>query len=93
MFIPTVRTFARDARRLDRRNRGMITVLAQMRRGAVLSMHFARSKSVWVLSSGGKVPFKVATMVIAHPDVCGVGDSLFDNGPHQTWRYIGRKGE
>jgi hypothetical protein len=54
----------------------MITVLTQMLRGASLCLHYARGgKAVWLLSPGGEVPPEVAALVIAHPDVCGVGDA------------------
>jgi hypothetical protein len=29
----------------------------------------------------------VAAIVIAHPNIAGVGDCLFANGPSQTWRW------
>jgi len=77
MIVPTPSSLARSARRLDRHVRGMTGVLAHMRAGAVMRLHFARGKPVWLLSPGSEVPLEVAALVIAHPNVCGVGDSLF----------------
>ena len=84
----TITTLARNPRRLDRCNRGMTAALQQMRRGATLHKHFARGKPVWLLSGGGEVPPDVATLVIGHPNVCDVGDSLFGSELAQTFRYV-----
>jgi hypothetical protein len=90
MTIPTPTSLARNARRTDRRNHGVTTVLAQMRRGAVLRACFVRGKRIWSLSPGREVPADVAALVIAHPKVCGVGDALFDHKLSQTFRFVSR---
>jgi len=84
----TATSLARNARRLDRRNRGMIGTLEEMRQGAALRTCFVRGKRVWSLSTGGEVAPEVAALVVAHPDVCGGGDALFDCGLSQTFRYV-----
>jgi hypothetical protein len=88
MIVPTPTLLGRYARRLDRRNRGVTTVLAQMRgAGASLHKHFARGRPVWVLSTGGEVPPDIATLVIANGNVVDVGDTLFGGELSQTFRY------
>jgi len=51
------------------------------------ALHYERSGPVWLLTLCGTVPADVAAIVIAHPNIAGVGDCLFANGPSQTWRW------
>jgi hypothetical protein len=73
-------------RRLDRRLAEINGVAAAMRAGAVL--HFTyRPTAQWVLSTGAAVTDAVARVLIANPNIIGVGDALFDGTPSQTYRW------
>jgi hypothetical protein len=64
-------------------------VLAKMARGAAL--HRLDQRGQWALSNGEMIKDKIAREVVRHPDVVGVGDSLFPevNELSQTFRYCG----
>ena len=64
-------------------------VLSAMRNGACLYRTNSDTLTRWSLSSGGHVEHAVAQVVIARPDVTGVGDTLFgDRALSQTFRYV-----
>jgi hypothetical protein len=90
MTTPT--TIARmrgNARRLDRLNIRVTTVLAAMRRGEALLMEFRWYGRAWSLSGGRSVPDDVATIVIKNKNIADVGDALFKDAKPQTWRWVG----
>jgi hypothetical protein len=90
MTIPTPQSRARHARRLDRLNRKVESVLAAMRDGAVLRrVHLPRS-IVWMLSTGEAVTADAARLVIERSEIADVGDCLFGFEFSQTWRFIDR---
>jgi hypothetical protein len=74
-------------RHLNHRNR-VEHVVAQMRAGAQLLLHYNNGKPTWLLNPGGAVAPETALDVIDHVDVCSVGDCLFADCPAQTFRYI-----
>jgi hypothetical protein len=85
--IPTIADLKRQQRRVDRRRTSAAHVLTRMQRGESLLLCFENGHSVWRTSGGLKVAEDIARSVIAHTDVCGVGDALF-GGLSQTWRWI-----
>jgi hypothetical protein len=82
---------ARKNHRLDRRRRQADQALAEMKAGAALLLQFQNGRSLWRLTSGRFVPADVATLITNRPDIVDCGDSLFLNGPAQTWRYCNPK--
>jgi hypothetical protein len=83
--------YARNARRVDPRRRGVAATLTKMRQGASLRLSQGRNGRAWFLSDNTRVADDVAAVVIAHPSVTGVGDCLFgDRVPSlsQTFRYV-----
>jgi hypothetical protein len=93
--IPTVRSLARQSRRLDRQARSQVRhelrvgqVLGELRRGAVLQLSY-EPRRLWRLSTGEFVSDAVASTVIGLPNVVGVGDALplFAGELSQTWRF------
>jgi hypothetical protein len=91
--IHTPRELARKGRRLDHVNVAAERVLAAMRRGAALHCTHRPNSTRWALSNGMPVSDEVARAVITRGDVAGVGDSLFDRGLSQTWRYVETRGD
>jgi hypothetical protein len=89
--IHTVNERRAAARHLDRRNAKVERVLVEMAHGAALHLHFDRKRGpLWTLSEDGVlIDAEIAALVIAHPDVAPVGDSLFAGAPSQTYRYAG----
>jgi hypothetical protein len=91
MSVQTVRSLARDARRLNQLNRKIEATLATMRAGAALyCLHRSNSSTLWTLSTGQPVTTVVARLITQHAEVEGCGDSLFNQHFSQTWRFIGR---
>jgi len=88
MTIPTLRSLARQARRLDQHLHRVESVLAAMRHGNALHLHFSRNGPVWMLTDGTLVHDTAAKAAIEHAHVASVGDGLFSSGPSQTYRYI-----
>jgi hypothetical protein len=92
--IHTVEARRDVARHLDRRNAKVERVLVDMAHGESLHLHFdcwrGRRRSLWTLSDGQPVDLEIAKLVIAHPDVAAVGDTLFAGGLSQTYRYAGK---
>jgi hypothetical protein len=84
--IHTPGELARKARRLDRRNRAVEQALSELQRGASLHLSFSPCRH-WRLSTGVPVSDEVGRAIIALPDVVGVGDSLFEGEPSQTFRH------
>jgi|RhiMetStandDraft_8_1073273.scaffolds.fasta_scaffold47261_1 hypothetical protein len=78
----------KHSRRVDRLNAAVTTVLAAMRAGQALHCEFGQSGPRWRMSNGRFVRSEVARLVIASPDVAGVGDSLFADTLAQTFRYV-----
>ena len=82
--------YARKARRVDPRRRGVTATLTKMRQGASLRLSQGRNRA-WFLSDNTRVADDVAAVVIAYPSVTGAGDCLFgDRVPSlsQTFRYV-----
>src|SRR5262249_33662688 len=92
--IHTVNERRDVARRLDRRNAEVERVVTDMAHGESLHLHFEGQRGrrrgrgpVWFLSGGLLIDPEIAKLVIAHPDVAPVGDSLFAGALSQTYRY------
>jgi hypothetical protein len=91
--IHTPRELDRKRRRLDRQRCSAEQVLNEMqRRGATLHLSFS-PREHWVLSTGTFVTSDIAHVVIANPNVAGVGDTLLGGGPSQTFRYVTQEEE
>src|SRR5262245_59391850 len=93
--IHTVNERRDVARHLDRRNAKVERVLVDMAHGESLHLHFEsrrgrRRGPLWTLSDGQLVDPEIAKLVIAHPDVTPVGDTLFVGALLQTYRYAGK---
>jgi hypothetical protein len=83
--------YARNARRIDFRWRGVTATLTKMRQGASLRLSQGRNGRAWFLSDNTRVADDVAAVVIAHPSVAGAGDCLFGErmpSLSQTFRYV-----
>jgi hypothetical protein len=79
-----------NARRLDKLNIKVTTVLAAMKRGEALLLEFRWYGRAWCLSRGRCVSDEVVQIVIQNADVADVGDALqIDGARPQTWRWIG----
>jgi hypothetical protein len=59
-----------------------------MEQGATLHVTHTKSGSYWTLSDGTCVASHIALMVVNDLRIVGVGDSLFDDVPCQTWHYV-----
>ena len=81
--IPTPDLLQKQARKLNELNRGEIAVLRKMHEGQTLH----RGRGSWRMSDGCAVADRVAQRVIADHRVVGVGDTLFEGGPSETYRY------
>ena len=77
-----------QARRLDRVNGKVATVLTAMQRGEALLLEYRWYGCVWCLSGGRHITDEIAQAVIQNANVTGVGDALFSDVPAQTWRWI-----
>jgi len=88
MTIPTPTSRRAVAQRRDRHNRGAAIVLNAMRHGSALHKMFTPSGTVWTLTNGCRVSPSIAAVVIANPIVASVGDSLFNDGSSQTYRFV-----
>jgi hypothetical protein len=92
--IPTTTTLRSGNRRLDRLRAGVISVRAELERGATLHLHCEHGRRIWRLSSGIFITPEIADAVIRDPHVVGAGDCLFDSYISQTFRWIVvRKGQ
>jgi hypothetical protein len=89
MTIPTPASLRSKNRRLDRRLSGINHAAAVMRSGAALHLAHRPGGAQWTLSTGEAVSDAVARMLIANPNVVGVGDALFAGELSQTWRWDG----
>jgi hypothetical protein len=76
-------------RRLDRRLVGANRAAAAMRAGAALHLAYRSGGAQWTLSTGEAVSDAVARVLIANPNIVGVGDALFAGELSQTWRWGG----
>jgi hypothetical protein len=74
-------------RRLERRLTGVNRATAAMRAGAALHLAYRSGGAQWTLSTGEAVSDAVARLLIANPNIVGVGDALFAGELSQTWRY------
>ena len=74
-------------RRLDRRLSGINHAAAVMRGGAALHLTYRSGGAHWTLSTGEAVSDAVARLLIANPNIVGVGDALFAGELSQTWRW------
>ena len=66
-------------------------MLDALRNGGVLQRHHRRDRVTWVLAWSGGSEFlthEVVTDVLATGRVAGVGDTLFEGAPSQTYRYV-----
>jgi hypothetical protein len=87
--VQTAAQLQRKRHRLDQRALSVEAVVSRMYEGACLHLHYDRRRGpVWRLSvSGAEVPDATARLVIQHPDIVAVGDSLFAGCLSQTYRY------
>jgi hypothetical protein len=85
--VPTTKSLARQAARLDRQRRASAAVIGAMRAGAALHMRFTTTGPSWALSDGKRVNAVVAQLVVNHPEIVGCGDTLFRGSTSQTFRY------
>ncbi len=90
MIISTPRSCRIAARRLNRLNDEIRDVLTSLRRGGAL--HCRRDlfglPLTWFLSDGrGPISDQAARVIIARGDIVCVGDTLFEDGLAQTYRY------
>jgi hypothetical protein len=85
--IHTVSSLRATHRRLGGRVEKAQLVLDEMQCGAALHLSFTRSGPQWVLSNGREVSDGIAKLIVASSSVVGVGDSLFDGYPAQTYRW------
>jgi len=76
--------------RLDRRRHAVERIITAIKAGATLQLHYGRRRW-WGLSNGPLVSAGVALIVINHPDVVSIGDSLPET-PTQTWRFVEPEG-
>src|SRR6516225_2877937 len=77
-----------QARRLDRLNGKVATVLTVMRRGEALILEYRWHGRVWCLSGGRHITDEIAQVVIQNTNVTSVGDALFQGVRSQTHRWI-----
>jgi len=89
MTIPTPASLPAKNRRLDRRLIGANRAAAIMRSGAALHLTHRPGGAQWTLSTGEAVSDAVARVLIANPNIVGVGDALFAGELSQTWRWEG----
>ena len=86
----SLRQLRNSARHLDRINWNTQAVLAAMKRGQALHLHFGRHGPVWHLSGGHTITPEVAKAVTSNAHVVDVGDALaIDGARSQTWRFAG----
>jgi hypothetical protein len=71
-----------------RRNAGVATVFAKLRRGQALTLEFTNHGALWRTSDGRKVNDRIARAVINDAHVLSVDVSLFPSELAQTWRYL-----
>ena len=57
--------------------------------GAALHLSYRSGGAQWTLSTGEAVSDAVARVLIANPNIVGVGDALFAGELSQTWRWEG----
>src|SRR5262245_56105335 len=83
----TTHQLTNQSRRLDRLNAKVAEVLASMQAGSTLLLAYGSGGLTWRLSTGRYVAPEVARLVIKHPNIIGVGDTLpIIGAPSQTWR-------
>jgi hypothetical protein len=72
-------------RRIDRSAADKIVHAMRCKR-LTLHVSFERPHRKWFLSDGAHVADEVAQIVVAQPEIVGVGNTLFaDGGPSQTF--------
>jgi hypothetical protein len=89
-MIPTVPALRATRRRLAKhvgRIEQAECVLNEMRAGAALHLQHTKQGPCWALSNGRPVSDVIARFVVSSASVVGVGDSLFDGCPAQTYRW------
>jgi hypothetical protein len=74
-------------RRLDCERLGVRSVIARMRDGTMLQLHFATTGPAWSLSDGTHIDNEIAKRVITNARVISCGDALFGDATAQTFRY------
>ena len=72
--------------RIDRKRRETDRVLAEMRNGASLLLHFVNGRPFWRVSTGEFVSADAANIIINRSGIASCGDALFHGMPGQTWR-------
>jgi hypothetical protein len=80
----------RQSERKGQRQARAAAVLAKMQAGAVLYRHHQRGRIVWALVwKGGSelLTHEAVTDALATGQIVGVGDTLFEGAPSQTYRY------
>jgi hypothetical protein len=89
--IPTVGALRRQQRRIDRRRRAALHVVAALQAGAALHKSIGPDGPAWWLAPSGRpVPTAVAAIVLLDLRVAPVGDTLFgdvDARLSQTFRF------
>jgi hypothetical protein len=79
----------RHRRRPPRKRHSEDYVVRRLHGGEALRLTYTRTGPEWSLwPSGEWVAREAAELVIARPDVAGVGDSLFAGVRSQTFRFI-----
>jgi hypothetical protein len=58
-----------------------------MRSGAALHLTHRPGGGQWTLSTGETISDAVARVLLANPNIVGVGDALFAGELGQTWRW------
>jgi hypothetical protein len=97
MSVPTPQSLRRVHRRQARQAKAKCkrqaradAVLAKLEAGAVLYRHHRRDRVIWVLAWKGGSEFlthEIVTDALASGKIAGVGDTLFEGAPSQTYRY------
>ena len=87
MTIHTVRSLARERRRVENHLERAELVLRAMQHGCSLHLHYTTSGPQWVLSDGRKVSERVAQLVTTSASVVGCGDALFEGARSQSFRW------
>jgi hypothetical protein len=86
MTIHTPKDLQTRNRRLDRRLTEINEAAAALRAGAALHLTY-QPRPRWTLSTGTEITDAAARVIIATPNVIGVGGALFDGVPSQTYRW------
>ena len=86
MTIHTPKDLRAKNHRLDRRLTEINDAATALRAGAALHLTY-QPRPRWTLSTGTEITDAAARVIIATPNVIGVGGALFDGVPSQTYRW------